>query len=369
MTEFIPVNQPSIDELEKKYLLEAIDTGWISSDGPFVAEFENRFATQMNRKFGVAVSNGTVALEIAFDALNLKPGDEVIVPTFTIISCLNAIIKSGAIPVFVDSYPDTWNMNVEKIEEKISHKTKAILVVHIYGLPTELNKVLELAEKYEIKIVEDAAEAHGQTYYGRPCGSFGLISTFSFYANKHVTMGEGGIVLTNDEAIAEKVKLIRNLYFKPERRFVHDELGGNYRITNLQAAVGLAQLEKLEMTIKRKKHLGELYNQYLSDIEALQLPLSKKDGYENHYWVYGVVLKNDKSAIEIIDGLAKKGIGTRPFFWPLHLQPVLKKFELDKIQSLPVSENLAKFGFYLPSGVGTTDDQIKRSALALKQLL
>jgi len=345
MSDFIPVNQPNIDELEKKYLIEAIDTGWISSDGPFVAEFETKFANKMNRKYGIAVSNGTVALEIALATLNLQNGDEVIVPSFTIISCLGAILKAGAIPIFVDAYSDTWNINVDEIENKITEKTKAILVVHIYGLPTEIKKVSELAQKHNLKIIEDAAEAHGQSYFGAPCGSFGEVSTFSFYANKHVTMGEGGIILTNNHEIAEKAKLIRNLYFKPERRFIHDELGGNYRLTNIQAAVGLAQLEKLDKTIERKKYLGKLYNEILSDVDEIQLPISEKNGYQNHYWVFGVVMKNGKTAREISEQLNKRGIGTRPFFWPLHKQPVLKKFNLATDQSLPVSEGLAQFGF------------------------
>jgi perosamine synthetase len=323
----------------------------------------------MNRKYGIAVSNGTIALEIALNLLELKTGDEVIVPSFTIVSCLLAILKTGATPVFIDSYPDTWNINVDEIENNITKKTKAILIVHIYGLPTEINKVNDLAKKYNLKIIEDAAEAHGQNYFGAPCGSFGDISTFSFYANKHVTMGEGGIILTDNSEIAEKSKLIRNLYFKTERRFIHDEIGGNYRITNLQAALGLAQLEKLDETIKRKKYLGNLYSSILADIDDIQLPISKKYGYENHYWVFGVVLKNGRPANEIIEQLTRKGVGTRPFFWPLHKQPLLRKFALNLNQSLPVSEDLAKFGLYLPSGVGTTDLQIEKSADALKELL
>jgi perosamine synthetase len=369
MNEYIPVNQLNLTELEKKYLLESIESGWISSDGPFVEEFETKFAKRMNRKYGVTVSNGTVALELALASINLKKGDEVIVPTFTIISCLGAIIKAGATPVFVDSYYDTWNINVEEIENKITDKTRAILIVHIYGLPTKLDTVLHLAQKHRLIIIEDAAEAHGQTYFGAPCGSFGLISTFSFYANKHVTMGEGGIILTDDEEIFQKVRLARNLYFQPERRFIHEELGGNYRLTNMQAAIGLAQLEKLEETIKRKKELGNLYNELLSGVEELQLPLKNKEGYENHYWIYGVVMKNGIKAHEITTKLATKGVGTRPFFWPLHKQPVLKKFNLNKEISLPIAENLSEYGFYLPSGVGTTDYQIQRSVEILKEVI
>jgi perosamine synthetase len=369
MNEFIPVNQPDIGVVEKKYLLEAIDSGWISSDGPFVEKFENSFAERMNRKYGIAVSNGTAALEIAVEALEIKKGDEVIVPTFTIISCLNAILKAGAKPIFIDADAKTWNMNVDEIENKITAKTKAIIVVHIYGLPTEMQSIQTLAKKYNLAVIEDAAEAHGQSYYGKPCGSFGNVSTFSFYANKHVTMGEGGILLTDDLEVAEKCRLKRNLHFTPERRFVHDEISGNYRLTNLQAAVGLAQLEKLESTIEKKKKLGRLYNEILGGSEKLQTPLEGTQGYENHYWVYGVVLKDKRSAEDITDRLTKRGVGTRPFFWPLHRQPLLKNLDFDTKQSLPVSEMLAKSGFYLPSGVGTTEDQIEKSATILLELI
>jgi perosamine synthetase len=369
MNDFIPVNQPDIGESERKYLLEAIESGWISSDGPFVEKFENEFAKRMNRKYGIAVSNGTVALEVAVSALGIKSGDEVIVPTFTIVSCLGAILKAGASPVFVDSYPDSWNMNVDEIENKITSKTKAIVAVHIYGLPTEMQVIQTLAKKYNLLIIEDAAEAHGQTYYGKPCGSFGDVSTFSFYANKHVTMGEGGILLTDNQDLADKCRSLRNLYFKPEQRFVHDEIGSNYRLTNLQAAVGLAQLEKLDETIKKKKKLGQLYSEILSGSNEIQVPLKGKEGYENHYWVYGVVMRNGNSAKEITDRLAKKGIGTRPFFWPLHKQPFLKKFDISLNQSHPVSEEISKTGFYLPSGVGTTEEQIKKSAISLLEVI
>ena len=249
----IPVNQPLLNGNEEKYLLECIKTGWVSSEGSFVNEFEKKFSKQVFRKHGISVSNGTAALEISVKALNIGPGDEVIMPTFTIISCAGAIVKAGATPVLVDSNPTTWNMNVSEIEKKINANTKAIMVVHIYGLPVDMDPVLEIAERHGLKIIEDASEMIGQTYNEMPCGSFGDISTFSFYPNKHITTGEGGMIMTDDEFFAEKCRSLRNLCFKNEQRFVHDELGWNYRMTNVQAAIGLAQLETLDKHLIKKK--------------------------------------------------------------------------------------------------------------------
>ena len=250
---FIPVNEPLLDGNEKKYLCECIDSGWISSEGPFVRKFEERMSRAAGRKYGIAVTNGTAALELAVRALCIGEGDEVIMPAFTIISCAMAVTNAGAVPVLVDSDIHTWNMNVDELEEKITDRTKAIMMVHTYGLPVDADRVLELAEKYGLKIIEDAAEMHGQTYKGRPCGSFGEISTFSFYPNKHVTTGEGGMIVTDDAELAERCRSLRNLCFKKDIRYVHDELSGNYRFTNLQAAVGLAQLERLEEFAGRKQ--------------------------------------------------------------------------------------------------------------------
>jgi perosamine synthetase len=232
----IPVNEPLLDGNEKKYLSECIDTGWISSEGPFIRQFEEQFAQRVGRKYGIAVSNGSVAIDAAVAALEISRGDEVILPTFTIISCAAAIVRAGAVPVVVDCDPHTWNMDVSQIEAKITPRTKAIMVVHIYGLPTDMEPVLALADKHGLKIIEDAAEMHGQTYRGLPCGSFGDISTFSFYPNKHITTGEGGMLVTDDQKLAERCRSLRNLCFQPQKRFVHEELGWNFRMTNLQAA-------------------------------------------------------------------------------------------------------------------------------------
>ena len=367
----IPVNEPLLDGNEKKYLGECIDTGWISSDGPFVRRLERDFARRIGRRHGVAVCNGSAALEAAIGALDLGRGDEIILPTFTIISCASAIIRSGAIPVLVDADPLTWNMRGDEVAEKITARTAAIVVVHIYGLPVDMDPVLALAQKHGLKVVEDAAEMHGADYRGRPCGSFGDLSTFSFYANKHVTTGEGGMIATDDDALASRCRGLRNLCFKPPRRFVHEELGWNMRMSNLQAAVGVAQLERLDEFVARKRRMGRLYNKKLGDVAGISAQPERADFAENIYWVYGLVLDDDVAfdAEEAMRRLAGLGVETRPFFWPMHEQPVLRKMGLFAGERYPVAERLARRGFYLPSGMALTEDQIDRVAGAVREIL
>ena len=371
MIDFIPVNEPILNGNEKKYLYECIKTGWISSEGPFVKIFEDKFANVAGRKHGIAVCNGTAAIDLAVTAIDIKEGDEVILPTFTIISCINQIVRTGAIPVLIDSDPITWNMNVSQIEQRITSRTKAIMVVHIYGLPVDMDPVIELARVYDIKIIEDAAEMHGQSYKGRPCGSFGDISTFSFYPNKLVTTGEGGIVVTNDDAIADRCRSLRNLCFQSSKRFVHEELGWNMRMTNLQASLGIAQIERLEEFINSKRRMGRRYDELLSNTPGIQIPLQKADYAENIYWVYGLMLKDDIpiDAQEVMKKLSELKIGTRPFFWCMHEQPVLKKMGLFRGERYPVAENMARRGFYVPSGLGIRDDQIQRVAESVQKVL
>jgi len=360
MHDFIPVNEPLLIGNEKKYLEECINTGWISSEGPFVKKFENEFAKSVNRKYGVSVSNGSVALDVAIAALRIGPGDEVIMPTFTIISCAATIVRAGAIPVLVDADKYTWNMNVDQIEGKITKNTKAIMVVHIYGLPVEMNPLIQIAKKYNLFIIEDAAEGIGQTYFSQPCGSFGDISIFSFYPNKHVTTGEGGMVVTDNNKLSEKCKSLRNLCFQPHQRFLHEELGWNYRLSNLQAAIGLAQLEQLDKSIIRKREIGKRYLNNLNNLSNVQIPLLKTDFAENIFWVFGIVLLDDKypDAASVMELLKIKNIGTRPFFWPMHEQPVFHKMGLFQKESHPTSENIARNGFYIPSGLAITNEQI-----------
>ncbi len=368
---FIPVNEPLLSGNEKKYLCECIDTGWISSEGPFVKEFEQKMSAGVNRRYGIAVSNGTAALEVAIQALGVKEGDEVIMPAFTIISCAMAVTKVGAVPVLVDSDLQTWNMNTEEIEAKITPRTKAIMIVHIYGLPVEVDRVLALAEKYNLKVIEDAAEMHGQTYNGRPCGSFGDISTFSFYPNKHITTGEGGMVMTDDEELAERCRMIRNLCFRKDVRYVHDEISDNYRFTNLQAAVGLAQLERLDEFVGKKRRMGSYYTEKLREIDGLILPLEKTDYADNIYWVYGIVLdKNINVDNKVMQKLlAEEGIGSRTFFWCMHEQPVYKKQGLFVNETYPNAEYLARKGFYIPSGLALTEEQMEQVVKGVKNVM
>lgn len=368
---FIPVNEPLLNGNEKKYLCECIDTGWISSEGPFVKEFEQKMSAIAGRKYGVAVSNGTAALEVAVQALGIREGDEVIMPTFTIISCAMAVTKLGAVPVLVDSDLSTWNMKTDEIEAKITNKTKAIMIVHLYGLPIEVDKVLALAKKYKLKVIEDAAEMHGQTYKGQPCGSFGDISTFSFYPNKHITTGEGGMVVTDDEELAERCRSLRNLCFRQDVRYVHDEISDNYRFTNLQAAVGLAQLERLDEFIERKREMGSYYTDKLQGVEGLHLPVAKTDYADNIYWVYGLVLDDKIEADNrmIQKMLAEKGIGTRTFFWCMHEQPVYRNKGLFQNETYPNAEYLARKGFYIPSGLALTKEQMDEVVYALKDIM
>ncbi len=369
--DFIPVNEPLLNGNEKKYLEECIETGWISSEGHFVREFENKMSEYVNRKHGISVTNGTAALEIAVRAIGIKSGDEVIMPTLTIISCAMAVIKVGAKPVFVDSDKDTFNMIPSLIEKKINPKTKAIMIVHLYGLPVLIDEIVEIAKKYHLKIIEDAAEMHGQTYRGRPCGSVGDISAFSFYPNKLITTGEGGMVVTDDDKIAEKCRELRNLCFKKENRYVHDEISNNYRFTNLQAAVGLAQLERINEHIKKKRYIGGYYNERLRGIKGLKLPIDKTDYAENIYWVYSLVIDEkveiDNRKLQKI--LANRGIGTRTFFWCMHEQPVLKSMGISDGMRYENAEFLARKGFYIPSGLAITDEQMDRVVDVLYEVM
>jgi len=370
VSNFIPVNEPLLNGNEKKYLNECIDTEWISSEGPFIKKFEEDFASKLGRKYAIAVSNGTAALDASIAALDISSGDEVILPSFTIISCINQIIRVGATPVLVDSDPVTWNMNVEQVETKITDKTKAIMVVHTYGLPVDLQPIIALSEKYGINIIEDAAEMHGQTYNDQPCGSFGNISTFSFYPNKHITTGEGGMIVTDEKKIAERCRSLRNLCFKPDRRFIHEELGWNMRMSNLQAAVGLAQLERLDEFVERKRNMGKLYTELLADLKRLQLPLAQTSYARNIYWVYGLVLKDTIpfDAVEAMSRLSNHGIGCRPFFWPMHQQPVFHKMGLFHGEHYPVAERLSRRGFYIPSGLKLTKEQINHASKIIHKI-
>ncbi len=365
----IPVSEPWIGEAEEKYLLDAFRSGWISSAGAYIDKFEREWARHCGRKHGISVSNGTTALEAAVAALELPVGSEIIVPSFTIISCAQAIIRNGLMPIYIDSDPKIWGMDVTKLESLVSSSTRAIMVVHIYGHPVDMDVVLDVAKRRDLKIIEDAAEVHGARYKGRICGGFGDLSTFSFYANKIICTGEGGMVVTDDDELARRLRSYRNLCFREDRRFLHTELGHNYRFTNLQAAIGLAQVEKIEQALKRKEWMGGLYNELLREVKDLELP-PRTDWADNVYWVYGLVLGDSYpfDATALAESLKQKGIQTRPFFLGMHEQPALKAFTSPG-RTFPVTERLSRRGLYLPSGLTITEDQVRASADALKAAL
>jgi perosamine synthetase len=371
----IPVNEPLLSGNESKYLTECIETGWISSEGPFVRKFEESMAAVAGQRHGVAVVNGSAALDVAVAALRIGPGDEVILPTFTIISCAAAIVRAGATPVVVDADTVTWNLDPSQLESAITPRTKAIMVVHIYGLPVDMDPVMEIAKSHGLKVIEDAAEQIGQVYQSRSgrnqmIGSFGDISTFSFYPNKHVTTGEGGMVLTSDDALADRCRALRNLCFGAKQRFVHEELGWNFRMSNLQAAVGVAQIEVLSQTLEKKRQIGAWYDELLKDVTAIERPMRRTAYAENIYWVYGIVLKEQVpfDAEEAMRRLASAGVGTRPFFWPMHEQPVLRRQGFFQGVECPVAERLARRGLYIPSGIALTREQAEQSGAAVRAL-
>jgi perosamine synthetase len=350
-------------------VLRCLEQGWISSEGAFVEEFEQAWAAYCGRREGVAVSNGTSALELALATAGLAPGDEVILPSFTIISCVLAVLEAGAVPVLVDCDPDTWCMDVDQVASRIGPRTRAVMPVHIYGHPVDMDPLLALAERHGLKVIEDAAEAHGALYRGRRAGSFGEMSCFSFYANKIVTTGEGGMVLTNDPATATRLRSGRNLAFGA-RRFMHEELGHNYRLTNLQAAIGVAQVADVDERVRRKREIAARYSERLARCERLQLPV-ERPWARSVYWMYGVVLQDDV-ALERDDLAARlrdRGVDTRPFFVGMHEQPVLRRMGLFTDERYPRTERISRRGLYLPSGLALTPEQQDAVCDALEEVL
>lgn len=375
----ILVNEPLIGERELEYVTECLRTGWISSSGRFIEAFEGAWASYCGMSYGVAVSNGTTALQLAVAVLDLQPGDEVILPTFTIISCAQAVTYAGGVPVLIDSEPRTWCMDPGQIEARITPRTRAIMPVHIYGHPVDMDPILELAEKYGLTVIEDAAEAHGAEYLTRRgsadeswrrCGGLGHVAAFSFYANKLVTTGEGGMLLTNDKPMADRLRSKRNLCFRLERRFYHTELGYNFRLTNVQAAIGLAQVERMPDTVARKRRMGARYAAQLKGPAGLQLPV-EEPWARQVYWMYGVVLDESTGldAAAFAQRLHELGVETRPFFLGIHEQPVFRDRGLFAGERYPVAERIARQGLYLPSGVALTTDQIDQVCEAVRRIL
>jgi len=360
----IPIAEPYVGKRELDNVIKAMKSGWISSKGDFILEFEEKFAKYCGVKYGVATSNGTVALHLALKALDIKSGDEVIVPTLSFIATANAITYCNAKPIFVDSHPDYWCINPEKIEEKITKNTKAIIPVHLYGHPCDMDVIVDIAEDNNLYIIEDAAEAHGAEYKGRKTGSFGNISCFSFYGNKIITTGEGGICLTNDEELAEKMRILRDHGMNPNKKYWHEIIGFNYRMTNVQAAIGVAQLEKISEMVEIKRENTTLYNSLLKEIDGIGLPPEAKWA-KNVYWMYSILV-NDKFGIsrdELIVKLGEAGVDTRPFFYPIHIQPPYK----DHTGKFPVADELSRTGVNLPSSVTLKRENIEYIASKIKE--
>lgn len=369
----IPVNIPLLTEDDILSVNQALAQGWISGEGPVVQDFESTVATSVGRKYGVAVSNGSDALELAFEVLHLNPGDEVILPSFAIISCLAPLLRRGLRPVFIDVHSTTWNLQTDALQSSVTANTKAILVVHTYGLTVDMDAVLEVADKFDLWVIEDAAEAHGLKYKDRPCGSMGDISTFSFYANKNVTTGEGGMVLTDSERLSEQLKYLRNLTFRAERRFVHDDLGWNMRLSSLQAALGKSQLGRISQTVERRREIANAYIEQLQELEGVSFQAKSTSGGENGYWVVGIVLDGHpkfKTAEQAMKALSVAGVATRPFFFPLHQQPLLRSgYQWSAHGDLLISETLGKMGFYVPNGLGMTDAQLEAAVSITRGVL
>lgn len=353
----IPVCEPLLIGNEKKYILDCLKTNWISSAGSYIPRFERAFSRYCGLKYGVACSSGTASLHLALVACGITKGDEVIIPTFTMIATANAVTYTGAKVVLVDAEPRTYNIDVYRIEEKITSRTKAIIVVHTYGHPADMDKILDIAKRYKLYVIEDAAEAHGAEYKDRRVGSLGDVGCFSFYGNKIITTGEGGMIVTNNRKIAQKATYLRDHAFSKERHFWHKELGFNYRMTNLQAAVGLAQTERITEFVKNKINIAKYYNSLLKDIKGITLP-PHTTAIKNIYWVYAVLIEKNFGITRdrFRQKLAEKGIETRTFFIPIHLQPIYYKDNQDKF---PVAEELCRKGLYLPSALTLKKNEIK----------
>jgi len=369
--QFISVCEPKLNKNTRKYVLDCLKTEWISSSGSYIDLFEKKWGDYCKKKHAVSVTSGTAALIIALKSLELKSGDEVILPSFTIISCVIAVLEAGGKPVLVDCDLSTWCMIPNEIEKKITKKTKAILVVHMFGHPADMDKINQVVQGKKILIIEDAAEAHGSKYKNKNVGSFGYISCFSFYVNKLITTGEGGMALTNDKKIFHRMKNLRNLAFNNSQRFSHNEIGYNYRITNIQAAVGLSQLEKLNEHIKIKRKNTLLYNQILNSYNLpIFLPTEQKWA-KSTFWMYGIMLNEDCkiSAKQLAKKLWENKIETRPLFLGMHEQPIFKKMNLFKNESYPNTEKLSEFGLYLPSGLKLNKYKIQKVCRTLKKIL
>lgn len=365
----IHVAEPEIGEEEISNVNNAMNSGWISSKGSYILEFERKFSNYCGVKFGVSNSNGTASLHLALRALGIGPGDEVIAPNLTFIAVPNAVKYCGATPVFVDSTLDYWNIDPQKIEEKISSRTKAIVVVHSYGYPCDMKPIMEIAERHNLFLIEDGAEAHGAKYNGKKVGSFGDISCFSFYGNKIITTGEGGMCLTNNEELYDKMMILRDHGMNKNVKYWHDVIGYNYRMTNIQAAIGVAQLSKIDRFIEIRKQQAGLYLKLFREKEENKLiRFQKKEKWATPVnWIFSLIIDTARAGIDrdkIMGGLYENNIESRPLFYPLSHLPPYKTNE-----SFPISEYLSGGGISLPSGVSLKTKDIEIIAQTLNQMV
>ncbi|MEP6900120.1 MAG: DegT/DnrJ/EryC1/StrS family aminotransferase [Actinomycetota bacterium] len=362
----IPVAVPSLIGNEKKYVEDCMESGWISSAGKYVELFEKGFAEFCGVKQAVACCNGTVALHLALVALGVEPGDEVIVPTLTFVATPNAVTYCGAKPVFVDSEMETWNLDPAQVEAKITSRTKGIIAVHLYGHPAQMKKLKEIAARHKLFLLEDAAEAHGAVCDGQTVGSIGDIAAFSFYANKIITTGEGGMIVTNNGALADKVRLLRGQGMDPNRRYWHPIIGYNYRMMNLAAAIGLAQLEKINEQLAVRVKIAKAYRERLLKLPGI-IPQPEQSWAYHAHWMFSIVLKPDlwPSRDKVIEELSKQGVETRPVFYPAHTFPPYLKFSGG--ETFPVAESLSAGGISLPTWTGLTEDEIDYVCRALEE--
>lgn len=363
----ISVASPVLNGREREYVLDCLDTAWISSNGKYIKQFEEKFSDFVGTRNAISCCNGTVALHLPLLAYDLKPGDEVIVPTLTYIATANAVAYCGAKPVLVDSEPDTWNIDPYKIEEKINERTKGIIVVHLYGHPVNMGPVMEIAKKYNLFVIEDAAEAHGAKYKDKPVGSIGDVSTFSFFGNKIITTGEGGMITTDNDDIADKIRILKGQGMDPNRRYWFPIVGYNYRMTNIEAAIGFAQLENVNWHLGRRREIANLYYKYLNDVsDYIEMPIEKEWAVHS-YWMFSILLKDkaDISRDEFMNMLQIKGIETRPVFYPMHAMPPY--YESDG--KYPVADAISYKGINLPSHGLLEEDDIKYIADRIKETL
>ena len=354
---YFPVAEPKFGDAELRYVIECVLSGWVSSAGKFVTRFEEQFSEFCETKFGVSSSSGTTALHLSLLALGIGYGDEVIVPSLTFIATANAVTFTGAKPVFVDSEPDTWNIDPAEIKRAITAKTKAIIPVHVYGHPANMDPILDIAREYNLSVIEDAAEAHGALYKGKKVGSLGDMGIFSFYGNKIVTTGEGGMIATDNEELAEKMRIFRDHGMDPKRRYWHPVIGYNYRITNIQAALGVAQMERIDQIVEQKRRNAVLFAKGLQNVSGITLP-PEATWAKNVYWLYSILVDAESFGISSRDLrklLKERGIETRPLFPPVHQQPIYNTG-----QNLPVCEKLSRCGLSLPSSVNLTGGEIEK---------